>query len=62
MLAASVFFSAPAEVVVASIFLCQVLGWSAFTGLLAILVAMPINNYLSKKGVSLTKQLALCRG
>jgi ABC-type multidrug transport system fused ATPase/permease subunit len=55
------FFSSPIEVVVASVFLYSLLGWSAFSGIIVLVVAMPINTYLSKKSVKIYKEAMKAR-
>lgn len=44
-------YSPPIEVIVASVFLYQLLGLSAFAGALGLLVLLPFNSYLRKRAV-----------
>ncbi|KAJ7147063.1 hypothetical protein C8R43DRAFT_1011698 [Mycena crocata] len=48
-------YGAPLEFTVASIFLYQLLGWSAFSGFLAILAGVPLNNYLAERNARINK-------
>ncbi|CAK9786601.1 putative ATP-binding cassette transporter protein YOR1 [Cutaneotrichosporon oleaginosum] len=54
-------YSTPIEITVASIFLYQLLGWSAFAGIGVLLIATPINSYLSKKAMRIQKDLLKAR-
>ncbi|BEI93418.1 uncharacterized protein CcaverHIS019_0510460 [Cutaneotrichosporon cavernicola] len=54
-------YSTPIEIVVASVFLYQILGWSAFAGMGVLLVATPINSYLSKRAMRIQKDLLKAR-
>lgn len=55
-------FGAPVEIIMASIFLYQILGWSAFLGMAAVAIVTPLNSMLSKRGVVLTKSMMEIRG
>ncbi|KAJ7134728.1 hypothetical protein C8R44DRAFT_610315 [Mycena epipterygia] len=48
-------YGAPLEFTVGFIFLYQLLGWSAFSGFIAILAGMPLNNYLAKRNSEINK-------
>ncbi|GMK54458.1 hypothetical protein CspeluHIS016_0110440 [Cutaneotrichosporon spelunceum] len=54
-------YSTPIEIVVASVFLYQLLGWSAFAGIGVLIIATPINSYLSKKAMRIQKDLLKAR-
>ncbi|CAE6458080.1 unnamed protein product, partial [Rhizoctonia solani] len=54
-------YAAPFELMFACILLYQVLGWSAFAGCLVLVLAMPLNHYLSKRSVALTRGLSHAR-
>ncbi|KAJ7062906.1 hypothetical protein C8F01DRAFT_986153 [Mycena amicta] len=41
-------YGAPFELVIGSVFLYQLLGWSAFTGFIALFAVMPVNRWLTK--------------
>lgn len=41
----------PVEVIIASMFLYNLLGWSAFAGILVLAVATPINSMISKRSM-----------
>ncbi|KAL7422691.1 hypothetical protein Q5752_001982 [Cryptotrichosporon argae] len=51
----------PLELVVASVFLYNILGWSAFAGVIVLIVAIPANSYVSKKSISIRKDLLKAR-
>ncbi|KAJ7459957.1 hypothetical protein FB451DRAFT_1272196 [Mycena latifolia] len=42
-------YGAPLEFIIGSIFLYQLLGWSAFAGFIVTFAGMPLNNYLAKR-------------
>ncbi|KAJ6559095.1 hypothetical protein DFH09DRAFT_1161859 [Mycena vulgaris] len=48
-------YGAPLEFTVGSIFLYQLLGWSAFAGFIVILAGFPLNNYLGVRNASINK-------
>ncbi|KAF9027408.1 multidrug resistance-associated ABC transporter [Hymenopellis radicata] len=48
-------YGAPLEIVIGSVFLYQLLGWSAFTGFLVLLLGWPLNSMLSKRSVRIQK-------
>ncbi|KAF8752415.1 P-loop containing nucleoside triphosphate hydrolase protein [Rhizoctonia solani] len=54
-------YAAPFELMFACILLYQVLGWSAFAGCFVLVLAMPLNHYLSKRSVALTRGLSHAR-
>lgn len=54
-------YSAPFEIVVASIFLYNILGWSAFAGILVLVVAAPLNSLVSSRSVKITQDLLKAR-
>ncbi|QRW13623.1 ABC transporter transmembrane region [Ceratobasidium sp. AG-Ba] len=54
-------YGAPFEIVFACVFLYQILGWSAFVGFSVLVIAMPINHFLSKRSVMLSRGLMLAR-
>nr|ODN96123.1 ATP-binding cassette transporter [Cryptococcus depauperatus CBS 7855] len=54
-------YSAPFEIVVASIFLYSILGWSAFAGTIVLAVAVPLNSFVSSRSVKITQQLLKAR-
>ncbi|KAF7331551.1 ATP-dependent bile acid permease [Mycena kentingensis (nom. inval.)] len=54
-IASSIYFlyGAPFEIAIGSVFLYQLLGWSAFTGFIALFAVMPFNRYLTQISVKL---------
>lgn len=58
---AYLFYSAPIELVVASLFLYNLLGWSAFTGFLVLIVASPLQTRLTKRMIDISKHLSAAR-
>jgi hypothetical protein len=54
-------FSAPIEIVVASVFLFKLLGWSAFAGFIALVLSWPVNSYLMKRAFVIYKDLSTAR-
>ncbi|KAJ2994107.1 hypothetical protein NUW54_g7606 [Trametes sanguinea] len=54
-------YGAPFEIVIASIFLYQLLGISAFTGFFVLLLSWPLNNFVSRRAVRIQKGLSTAR-
>ncbi|KAK4688623.1 hypothetical protein P7C73_g1481, partial [Tremellales sp. Uapishka_1] len=54
-------YGSPIEIVVASVFLYNILGWSAFAGVVVLIVATPLNSFVSKRSISITKDLLKAR-
>ncbi|CAE6448018.1 unnamed protein product [Rhizoctonia solani] len=54
-------YAAPFELFFACILLYQFLGWSAFAGCSVLILAMPLNHFLSKRSVVLTRGLSHAR-
>lgn len=54
-------YSAPIEFVVASVFLYQLLGWSAFSGFIVLIVASPLQTILTRKMIQISKHLSAAR-
>ncbi|KAG8908992.1 hypothetical protein FRB99_000095 [Tulasnella sp. 403] len=52
--AAYMIYSAPMEIIIASIMLYRLLGWAAFAGFGVMVIALPINHLLSKRGVTIS--------
>ncbi|KAL1696726.1 hypothetical protein GGG16DRAFT_43160 [Schizophyllum commune] len=55
------FYTAPFEITVASIFLYQLLGWSAFAGFLVIPVLSPLNSMIGRRSVRIQKGVSVAR-
>ncbi|WRT70588.1 uncharacterized protein IL334_007586 [Kwoniella shivajii] len=54
-------YGAPFEIIVASIFLYNILGWSAFAGVVVLIIATPLNSFASKRSVKITQELLKAR-
>ncbi|KAJ7784449.1 hypothetical protein B0H16DRAFT_1492535 [Mycena metata] len=50
-------YGAPFEFTIASVFLYQLLGWSAFAGFISILAGVPLNKYLSERMARINKAI-----
>ncbi|KAG5350464.1 hypothetical protein C0989_010944 [Termitomyces sp. Mn162] len=48
-------YGAPLEIIIASIFLYQLLGLSAFAGFLVLLLGWPLNSYIARRSVRIQK-------
>nr|GAT43756.1 predicted protein [Mycena chlorophos] len=48
-----ILYGAPFELLIGSIFLYQLLGWSAFTGFFALFAVMPINRWITQQNVKI---------
>jgi ABC-type multidrug transport system fused ATPase/permease subunit len=57
----SIIYNAPTEIVIASVYLYRLLGWSAFVGFIALIPSWPINSYLMKRAFSIQKDLSAAR-
>ncbi|KAH7106077.1 P-loop containing nucleoside triphosphate hydrolase protein [Auriculariales sp. MPI-PUGE-AT-0066] len=55
-LTAFIFLGAPVEIVIAFLLLYRLLGWSAFAGFATFIVVLPINQYLTKRGVKISEK------
>lgn len=53
---------APLDIIVATALLYSLLGYSAFAGILAIGVIIPLNSWLSKKTAKIMKELNVTKG
>lgn len=49
------------EILIAGIFLYQLLGWSAFAGFLVLLVGWPLNSFIMKRAVRIQKGASTSR-
>ncbi|KAJ6542780.1 multidrug resistance-associated ABC transporter [Mycena capillaripes] len=54
-------YAAPFEVIIGSVFLYQLLGWSAFTGFAVLVACWPLNSYLTKRSFSIFKGLSTAK-
>ncbi|CAD6591258.1 MAG: hypothetical protein TREMPRED_006043, partial [Tremellales sp. Tagirdzhanova-0007] len=54
-------YGSPMEIIIASIFLYNILGWSAFAGVVIMIFAVPANSFLSKRSVKITQELLKAR-
>ena len=50
-------YGAPFEIIVAGTFLYNILGWSAFAGIVVLAVAVPLNSVVSKRSVKVSDNL-----
>ncbi|KAF8872717.1 hypothetical protein CPB85DRAFT_1378897 [Mucidula mucida] len=48
-------YGAPLEIIIGSVFLYQLLGWSAFTGFFVLLLGWPLNSFLTRRRVRIQK-------
>ncbi|KAF8577829.1 multidrug resistance-associated ABC transporter [Ramaria rubella] len=58
---AYIVYGAPFEIAIASIFLYQLLGLSAFAGFICLVVASPLNSFLAKRNTRIQKGLLAAR-
>lgn len=62
MISSSYFmYGAPFEIIIASIFLYQLLGWSAFAGFLVLLVSWLLNSLIARRTVRIRKGVMAAR-
>ncbi|KAJ7439790.1 hypothetical protein FB451DRAFT_1445526 [Mycena latifolia] len=54
-------YGAPFEIVFGSLFLYQLLGWSAFTGFVVVLMGWPLNKYVTERNVRLHRSYLKAR-
>ncbi|KAI0827335.1 multidrug resistance-associated ABC transporter [Trametes gibbosa] len=54
-------YGAPFEIIIASVFLYQLLGWSAFTGFFVLLLTWPLNNFVARRSVRIQKGVSTAR-
>ncbi|EIW82712.1 multidrug resistance-associated ABC transporter [Coniophora puteana RWD-64-598 SS2] len=52
---------APIEIIIASIFLYNVLGWSAFAGFVVLLAGWPLNSFVAKRRIRIQKGVSASR-
>ncbi|KAJ7107582.1 multidrug resistance-associated ABC transporter [Mycena epipterygia] len=55
------FYGAPMEIIIASVFLYQLLGLSAFAGFTVLILGWPLNSYLTKRSVRIQKGMLKAR-
>ncbi|KAL0952989.1 hypothetical protein HGRIS_007200 [Hohenbuehelia grisea] len=48
-------YGAPFEIIIASVFLYQLLGWSAFAGFIVLVAGWPLNNFVARRSVRIQK-------
>ncbi|EIN03587.1 multidrug resistance-associated ABC transporter [Punctularia strigosozonata HHB-11173 SS5] len=48
-------YGAPFEIIIASIFLYQILGWSAFAGFTVLVAGWPLNSYIARRRIRIHK-------
>ncbi|KAI0752859.1 multidrug resistance-associated ABC transporter [Daedaleopsis nitida] len=54
-------YGGPFSVIVASVFLYQLLGWSAFAGFIVLILTAPLNNLIVKRSVRIQKGFSTAR-
>ncbi|EIW69963.1 hypothetical protein TREMEDRAFT_38635 [Tremella mesenterica DSM 1558] len=54
-------YSNPFEIIIAASFLFNLLGWSAFAGIIVLAIAAPLNTLVSKRSIAITKDLLKAR-
>ncbi|KAH8109668.1 hypothetical protein DFH11DRAFT_1843160 [Phellopilus nigrolimitatus] len=54
-------YGAPFEIVIACIFLYQLLGWSAFAGFLVLFAGWPLNSFIAKRAIRIQKGVLASR-
>ncbi|KAI8989077.1 multidrug resistance-associated ABC transporter [Trametes punicea] len=54
-------YGAPFEICIASLFLYQLLGWSAFSGFFVLLLSWPLNNFVARRSVRIQKGVSTAR-
>ncbi|KAH8099895.1 multidrug resistance-associated ABC transporter [Cristinia sonorae] len=54
-------YSAPFEIIVASLFLYQLLGISAFAGFVFLIIGWPLNNFISRRSIRIQKGVSAAR-
>ncbi|TCD65592.1 hypothetical protein EIP91_002477 [Steccherinum ochraceum] len=54
-------YSAPFEVIIASIFLYQLLGVSAFAGFVVLIIGWPLNNFIARRSIRIQKGVSAAR-
>ncbi|KAL1948407.1 hypothetical protein VTO73DRAFT_12482 [Trametes versicolor] len=54
-------YGAPFEIIIASLFLYQLLGWSAFTGFFVLVLSWPLNNFVARRSVRIQKGVSTAR-
>ena len=51
----------PLEIILGTIFLYRLLGWSAFAGYVVIFASFPINSFITKRAVKIQKGASVAR-
>ncbi|TBU36610.1 ABC transporter type 1, transmembrane domain-containing protein [Dichomitus squalens] len=59
--AMSFIYGAPFEIFIATLFLYQLLGWSAIAGFLVLLLTWPLNNFMARRAVRIQKGVSTAR-
>jgi ABC-type multidrug transport system fused ATPase/permease subunit len=54
-------YGAPFEIIIAGVYLYNLLGWSAFSGFLAIIVLWPLNSMIAKRAIRIQKGVLAAR-
>ncbi|KAI0705448.1 multidrug resistance-associated ABC transporter [Earliella scabrosa] len=54
-------YGAPFEIIIATVFLYQLLGWSAFAGFVVLGLSWPLNNFVARRSVRVQKGFSTAR-
>ncbi|KAI0065886.1 multidrug resistance-associated ABC transporter [Artomyces pyxidatus] len=54
-------YSAPFEIIIGSVFLYNLLGWSAFAGFFVLVLMWPLNSYITKRSIRIQKGVMAAR-
>ena len=54
-------YGAPLEIIIASLFLYQLLGWSAFAGFFVLLAGWPLNSFIARRSIRIQKGVMAAR-
>ncbi|KAI1792466.1 multidrug resistance-associated ABC transporter [Ganoderma leucocontextum] len=54
-------YGAPFEIFIATVFLYQLLGWSAFAGFFVLVLTWPLNNFMARRAVRIQKGVSTAR-
>ncbi|KAI0697630.1 multidrug resistance-associated ABC transporter [Cerioporus squamosus] len=54
-------YGAPFEIIIASVFLYQLLGWSAFAGFFVLVLSWPLNHFATRRSIRIQKGVSTAR-
>ncbi|TBU41809.1 P-loop containing nucleoside triphosphate hydrolase protein [Dichomitus squalens] len=58
---AHIIYGAPFQIVIATLFLYEILGWAAFAGFIVVLLTLPLNNMMAKRTSAIAKRTSAAR-